>query len=182
MMGGGCAVILHENLAAEPCVTTSDVGWIVNDDIPATKKNTHTHIKINIILNFSYFIFAIDPVHLVLFKLNAEFKTHRLYICACFLAIHPFGGEKRERKLLTAAGRYRVDWNCENILPGQSFPEAGLLSVSHQLSRKHEPMWIKIRLSRWSKQPKKWFVTWQQFLSSSKTFKSYQDQPSILCA
>lgn len=32
-------MILHENLATEPCVTTSDVGWIVNDEIPASKQN-----------------------------------------------------------------------------------------------------------------------------------------------
>lgn len=42
MIGGGCAVILQENLATEPCVTTSDVGWIVNEEIPATKHNTPT--------------------------------------------------------------------------------------------------------------------------------------------
>lgn len=89
-------MILHENLAAEPCVTTSDVGWIVNDDIPATKK----HSKVNITLNGS-------------------------------------GGGKGGRKLLSAAGRCRVDWN---ILPGQSVPETGLLSVSHRLSRKHQPV------------------------------------------
>lgn len=46
MIGGGCAVILQENLATEPCVTTSDVGWIVNDEIPAGKQNTPT-LKIN---------------------------------------------------------------------------------------------------------------------------------------
>lgn len=40
MIGGGCAVILQENLATEPCVTTSGVGWIVNDEIPARKQNT----------------------------------------------------------------------------------------------------------------------------------------------
>lgn len=43
-------MILHENLATEPCVTTSDVGWIVNGEIPARKPNTH--IKINIPWSF----------------------------------------------------------------------------------------------------------------------------------
>lgn len=42
MIGGGWAVILHENLATEPCVTTSDVGWIVNVEIPATKQKPPT--------------------------------------------------------------------------------------------------------------------------------------------
>jgi len=28
MMEGGCALILQENLATEPSVTTMDVGWI----------------------------------------------------------------------------------------------------------------------------------------------------------
>lgn len=46
MIGGGCAVILHENLATEPCVATSDVGWIVNDEKPATKQNTHINVNI----------------------------------------------------------------------------------------------------------------------------------------
>lgn len=55
MIGGGCAVVLHENLATEPSVTTSDVGWIVNDEIPATKQNTPTlkstfrvHVKLQL--------------------------------------------------------------------------------------------------------------------------------------
>lgn len=44
IIAGGCALILHENLATEPCVTTSDIGWTVNEEIP-TKQN----ITINIL-------------------------------------------------------------------------------------------------------------------------------------
>lgn len=40
MMGGGWALILHENLATEPSVTTMDVGWIEKDEIPAGKQTT----------------------------------------------------------------------------------------------------------------------------------------------
>lgn len=39
MIGGGCAVILQENLATEPSVTTMDVGCSAKDDIPAEKQN-----------------------------------------------------------------------------------------------------------------------------------------------
>lgn len=38
MIGGGCALILQENLATEPCVTTTDIGWIAKEEIPATKR------------------------------------------------------------------------------------------------------------------------------------------------
>lgn len=44
MIGGGCAVILQENLATEPWVTTRDAGWIVNGEIPA-QDNTHLRQK-----------------------------------------------------------------------------------------------------------------------------------------
>lgn len=37
MMGGGWALILQENLATEPSITTMDVGWIVKEEIPAAK-------------------------------------------------------------------------------------------------------------------------------------------------
>lgn len=43
MIGGGCALILQENLATEPCVTTTDIGWIAKDEIPAAKKE-HQYI------------------------------------------------------------------------------------------------------------------------------------------
>lgn len=59
MIGGGCAEILHENLATEPCVTTSDVGWIVNDEIPATKQNTPT-LKMNIPYAFQTAVFSLS--------------------------------------------------------------------------------------------------------------------------
>lgn len=62
---------LHENLATEPCVTTTDVGWIVNDEIPAGKPSAH--LKTNIPYSFqlhslgSYFnlqlIFSFHPLH-----------------------------------------------------------------------------------------------------------------------
>jgi len=35
MIGGGCALILQENLATEPSVTTTDIGWSAKEDIPA---------------------------------------------------------------------------------------------------------------------------------------------------
>lgn len=37
MIGGGWALILQENLATEPWVTTIDIGWIVKDEIPAAE-------------------------------------------------------------------------------------------------------------------------------------------------
>lgn len=38
MMGGGWALILQENLATEPSVTTMDVGWIAKAEIPVAKQ------------------------------------------------------------------------------------------------------------------------------------------------
>lgn len=40
-------MILQENLATEPWVTTSDVGWIVKDEIPAERQN-NTCVRGNI--------------------------------------------------------------------------------------------------------------------------------------
>lgn len=40
MIGGGCALILQDNLAMEPCVTTTDTGWIVKEEMPAGDQNT----------------------------------------------------------------------------------------------------------------------------------------------
>lgn len=49
IMGGGCALILQENLATEPSVTTMDVGWIAKEEIPVEKQ------KINVRL-FKYMV------------------------------------------------------------------------------------------------------------------------------
>lgn len=38
MMGGGWALILQENLATEPSVTTMDVGWIAKAEIPVARQ------------------------------------------------------------------------------------------------------------------------------------------------
>lgn len=43
MIGGGCALILQDSLAMEPCVTTTDAGWIVKEEIPATEHRHITH-------------------------------------------------------------------------------------------------------------------------------------------
>lgn len=40
MIGGGCALILQDNLAMEPCVTTTDTGWIVKEEMPAGEQDT----------------------------------------------------------------------------------------------------------------------------------------------
>lgn len=48
MIGGGWALILQENLATEPCVTTIDVGWIAKDEIPAAKQTTKTQLLIHL--------------------------------------------------------------------------------------------------------------------------------------
>lgn len=47
MIGGGCALILQENLATEPSVTTIDVGWIAKEEIPAAKQATRRNFKLN---------------------------------------------------------------------------------------------------------------------------------------
>lgn len=39
MIGGGCALILQDNLAMEPCVTTTDTGWIVKEEMPAGEQD-----------------------------------------------------------------------------------------------------------------------------------------------
>lgn len=40
MIGGGCALILQDSLAMEPCVTTTDTGWIVKEEMPAGDQDT----------------------------------------------------------------------------------------------------------------------------------------------
>lgn len=45
-IGGGCALILQENLATEPCVTTIDVGWIAKEEIPAEKQSNNSQLYI----------------------------------------------------------------------------------------------------------------------------------------
>lgn len=37
-------MILQENLATEPCVTTIDDGWIAKEEIPAAKQNSNTQL------------------------------------------------------------------------------------------------------------------------------------------
>lgn len=40
MIGGGWALILQDNLAMEPCVTTTDTGWIVKEEMPARDQDS----------------------------------------------------------------------------------------------------------------------------------------------
>lgn len=52
MIGGGCALILQDSLAMEPCVTTTDTGWIVKEEIPATEQSTDTlHIPLTLFVS-----------------------------------------------------------------------------------------------------------------------------------
>lgn len=111
MMGGGCAVILHENLATEPCVTTSDVGWIVNDEIPARKGKTQKNQHSIFISDGSYF--SLQSIPFI-----------PLAICPFQSLSGAVGG------LLSAAERRRADWNSKQTLRGRSFPETGLFSAT----------------------------------------------------
>lgn len=65
MMGGGWALILQENLATEPSVTTMDVGWIAKEEIPAAKQNRQIKFK-------------------TLYVCKIASQTGHLYICKMF--------------------------------------------------------------------------------------------------
>lgn len=54
MIGGGCALILQDNLAMEPCVTTTDTGWIVKEEMPAGEQDTSVTTQGSIAVNCSY--------------------------------------------------------------------------------------------------------------------------------